>query len=289
MSGLAITTEPLSVIVPALDEGARLKHTVEDIRRALHGRPYEILVVDDGSRDGSAEGLEAEDLRVLRHSEPMGYGFSLKDGVRVARHGLIAIIDADGTYRAEDLVRLADLAPGREMVVGARTGPGARIPLIRRPAKWVLRRLAEYVAGTRIPDLNSGLRVFRREAALRHESILPHGFSFTSTLTIAVLADGRPVTYLPIEYLDRDGGKSKIRPLRDTFNFTALILRTAAFFRPARVFVPLGFALLTLAAARISWDVFVAHDIGDLSNLLLQAGLQVSLMGMVAELVVRRK
>ena len=286
--GGADAVSGLSVVVPALNEGPTLKDTVADLRKALVGRNYEVLVIDDGSEDGSSDGLAASDVRVIKNPMPMGYGHAVKQGVRAARFEHVGIIDADRTYRAEDLVALWNLVPGFDMVVGARTLPGSQMPWLRRAVKAVLFRFAEYVAGTRIPDLNSGLRVFTREAALRHESLLPHGFSLTTTLTLALLADGRPVTYVPIVYLAREG-KSKIQPMRDTLRFASHIVKMACQVKPLKVFVPIGLALLTAAAIRLAWDVLVAHDIGDSSTMLVTSGLEVALMGLLAELVVRRR
>ena len=207
----------------------------------MSGFPYEfeILVVDDGSKDRTAEEARATGVRVVQHRQNRGYGEALKTGIRHARFERIAIIDADGSYPPQEIPRLAALLDDAEMVVGARTGPNAAIPLIRRPAKKALTMLASYLTGVTIPDLNSGLRLFRRALAIEFFDLLPSKFSFTTTITLAALNSGYLVEYVEVDYYARTG-KSKIRPIQDTFNFTMLILRMTLIFRPLKVYLPLA-------------------------------------------------
>jgi hypothetical protein len=174
------------------------------------------------------------------------------------------------------------------MVVGARTGQQVAIPLLRRPAKWVIGQLANFVAGETIPDINSGLRVFRREAALPMFSMFPDGFSFTTTITLAMLTNGYLVDYLPINYHARVG-QSKIRPVRDTLNFVQLILRMALYFAPLKFFLPLS-GLIGLAA--IGWGIFSAVALGRLADVstlvIMMAAVQVAVVGLLAELINHR-
>ena len=151
----------------------------------------------------------------------------------------VVITDSDGTYPNDRIPELAAMMTDWDMVVGARTGDEVRVPLVRRPAKWALNMLANVLVETRIPDLNSGLRVFRREVVLRFLPILPNGFSFTTTITLAMLSEGYRVTFVPIDYYARQG-RSKIRPVYDTLNFLQLIVRTVLYFNPLRVFLPLS-------------------------------------------------
>ena len=159
----------LSIVVPAYNEGEAIGPVLRDIQATMDeaGFAYEVLVVDDGSEDNTAEIAESAGVRLVRHGENRGYGAALKTGIRRATYQLIAITDADGTYPNERIPDLLSYAGDHDMVVGARTGDAARIPLIRRPAKWVLAKLANYLAEMRIPDLNSGLRVFRKHLAQR--------------------------------------------------------------------------------------------------------------------------
>jgi len=173
-----------------------------------------------------------------------------------------------------------------DMVVGARTGSKVHIPLIRRPAKWVLNKLANYLSNANIPDLNSGLRVFRKEIAERYFHILPDRFSFTTTITLAMFADGYRVKYQSIDYHKREGA-SKIKP-SDAIGFFILILRTITYFNPLRTFVPVFLILFSLASAKLGYDVFVLKNLTDLTTLLFLSSLQVILIGIVADLIVRR-
>jgi glycosyltransferase involved in cell wall biosynthesis len=249
-NALDATSHGLTVIVPAYNEEHGIAGVVDWIRRSLEpsGLPYEVLVVDDGSADRTAQLAGEAGARVIQHLGKRGYGEALKTGIRHAEHEWIAIIDADGSYPADQIPELARHLAVNDMVVGARTKAGAAIPVIRRPAKMFLTWLASYLTETPIPDLNSGLRIFRRSLALEFIHILPSGFSFTTTITMAALNTGYSVQYVPIDYLTRTGS-SKIRPIRDTLNFLMLILRMTLLFRPLKIFIPLSmlFALGGLA------------------------------------------
>lgn len=282
-----------SVIIPVYNEETGIGPVLTQLSPVLAdcGLPYEIIVVDDGSQDETAAIAEQyTGTMVLRHRENRGYGVALKTGIRYARHEIICITDADGTYPNERIPDLVDrLIQGNyDMVVGARTGKKVSIPLIRRPAKWALGRLANFVAGESIPDLNSGLRVFRRLVALRLFSMLPDGFSFTTTITLAMLMNGYLVNYVPINYHARIG-RSKIRPVQDTLNFVQLVLRIALYFAPLKVFLPLSGLLLMLALAWALFSEFVLGQLADVSTLvIIMTALQVAVIGILAELVNQR-
>jgi glycosyltransferase involved in cell wall biosynthesis len=281
----------VTIVVPAYNEEHGIRPVVEKLRDAMSGFPYEfeILVVDDGSKDRTAEEARATGVRVVQHRQNRGYGEALKTGIRHARFERIAIIDADGSYPPQEIPRLAALLDDAEMVVGARTGPNAAIPLIRRPAKKALTMLASYLTGVTIPDLNSGLRLFRRALAIEFFDLLPSKFSFTTTITLAALNSGYLVEYVEVDYYARTG-RSKIRPIQDTFNFTMLILRMTLIFRPLKVYLPLAAILFFLAAAIFVVGWFVFGKIFDNTALLfLFAAFQCFAIGMLADVVnVRR-
>ena len=176
---------------------------------------------------------------------------------------------------------------GAEMAVGARTGADVHIPWQRRPAKRILRGIAAYLAGEPIPDLNSGLRAMRRDLCLRYESIFPNGFSFTTTITLASLTNGHRVDYVSIDYAQR-AGSSKIRPIRDTAGFLALIIRTVVYFNPLKVFYPLGGLVAVLFTGSLFYDLFLVEDganLGDKTVLLFVALVQTLTLGLVADLI----
>ena len=199
----------------------------------------------------------AEGAAVVSLPENRGYGAALKVGIRRARHETIVITDADGTYPAGAIPGLLEGLGEYEMVVGARTGSRVAMPRARRPAKWFLTRLASYLAGRRIPDLNSGLRIMHRSLVRRFEHLLPDGFSFTTTITLAALCSGALVRYSPIDYKPRLGD-SKIRP-KHALDFLLLILRTIVYFNPLKVFLPLGGIFFAGGFAKFVYDVFIGN------------------------------
>jgi glycosyltransferase involved in cell wall biosynthesis len=286
----------LSVILPAYNESTGIGAVLDQLRNALpvDGIAYEVIVVDDGSTDGTAnivrERASAQPIVLLQHHANRGYGAALKTGIRHARHDTLCITDADGTYPNERLLHLLTTMTEThaDMVVGARTGENVHIPLIRRPAKWAIGRMANLVAGEPIPDLNSGLRIFRRDVALDFFDLLPDGFSFTTTITLAMMTNGYLVEYVPIDYHPRVG-KSKIRPVRDTLNFMQLIMRIALYFAPLKLFLPLSLLLILLGIVWALFSYFALGKLADVSTLvILMTALQVAVIGLLAELINRR-
>jgi glycosyltransferase involved in cell wall biosynthesis len=255
-SGTTGDLDGVSVVIPAFNEAGGVGDQVRAVDAVLRqvGRPFEILVVDDGSTDRTAEIAATLPCRLLRQPENRGYGASLLRGLATAAHETVVIIDADGTYPAEAIPILLERARDCDMVVGARTGAKVEWPLARRPARWFLRKLASYLAEREIPDLNSGLRVLRRTQVERFRRILPSGFSFTTTITLAFICNEYRVAYVPIDYRKRVGD-SKIRPI-DAWNFTLLILRAMVLFNPLRVFLPLGLLLFLAGSAKFVYDIF---------------------------------
>ncbi len=296
------TRTEISIVVPAYREEEAVGRQVESIREAMTAQriPHEILVVDDGSGDRTAERALGAGARVVQHRDNQGYGAALKTGIRRAKHDTIVIIDADGTYPPDQIPRIVAHLENADMVVGARTGGEVHIPLMRRPAKLVLNWLAARVAGRRIPDLNSGLRAFRRDCVTQYFSILPDSFSWTTTITLALLADGYRVVYHSIDYHHRVG-KSKIAP-RLFSEFLILVLRMAVLFQPLRVFLPIAASCFALGALKVVFDILATSQRGEASGwsllfhpvistsavLLLLVGLQLLLIGMVCDALLRR-
>jgi glycosyltransferase involved in cell wall biosynthesis len=286
------TEYEITIVIPAYNEEHGLPNVLTQLTTMQAEHPgFEIIVVDDGSTDGTSRAAEQfSTVRVITHRRNRGYGAALKTGIRNATHDIICITDADGTYPNQRIPELTQRLVETEydMVVGARTGENVRIPLQRKPAKWALNQLANYVAGENIPDLNSGLRIFKRPAVLRFFGILPDGFSFTTTITLAMLTNTYLVDYVPIDYHARIG-KSKIRPIRDTLNFTQLVMRIALYFAPLKIFLPVS-ALFMLGA--IVWAVLsttIFSELADVSTLVLAVtGIQIGLLGLIAELINRR-
>jgi glycosyltransferase involved in cell wall biosynthesis len=281
----------ISIIIPAYNEEKSIGIVVSRILDVFSGYPstIELLVIDDGSEDKTSEVVdENPKARLIKHHGNRGYGAALKTGIRHAQHDLICITDGDGSYPVHQLTNMILMILQRhkeiDMVVGARIGEEVAIPWIRRPAKWTLNILANIIAGEKIPDINSGLRVFKREAILPFIKLLPNGFSFTTTITLALLVNGYFIEYHPIEYYRRIG-KSKIRPIRDTLNFVQLILRIALHFAPLKIFLPISGFLFLLA---ILWGLFsyiIFGRLADSSTLVIaMTAIQVAVVGLLADL-----
>ncbi|MCI0530952.1 MAG: glycosyltransferase family 2 protein [candidate division Zixibacteria bacterium] len=245
----------ISIIIPAFNEENGIVVGIRTLRAALEptATQYEIIVVDDGSQDATAERARQEQITLISLPENQGYGAALKAGIDRSRYDIIVITDADGSYPAEAIPGLVNDLDGYEMVVGARIGKNVAIPTIRQPAKWFLGRLASYLAGRNIPDLNSGLRVMRKPLIMRFKHLLPPGFSFTTTITLAALCSGALVKYTPIDYFARIG-KSKIRA-HHAVEFLLLIIRTIIYFNPLKIFLPLGGFFFLGGLLKFSYDL----------------------------------
>ena len=282
--------EGVSIVIPAFNEEHGIGDTLDEVIATLcdWDVPWEILCVDDGSTDRTTEVLEArDDIRVLQHSTNSGYGAALKTGLRNAKFSTVVITDADGTYpndRIPDLVRLCET---NDMVVGARIGANVNYPLIRKVPKYFLRRFAEWMVHQKIPDMNSGLRVFKKEVAERFIGILPNGFSFTTTITLAMLSNRYRVHFEPIDY-HRRTGKSKIKPIRDTLNFVQLILRIGMYFAPLRVFLPVGMFFFLGFVVSAAYDVFLLKNLTDKTLILLVTATQITMFALLADMIDKR-
>ena len=291
-----LSAHGVTIVVPMYNEERGVAGVLERLLALDLGVPVEILAIDDGSRDRTADELARlavahPRLRVVRHPANQGYGAALKTGFANAAHDVVVITDADGTYpenRIADLIARVD--DGAAMAIGARLGPNVHIPLVRRPAKAVLGWLASFLAGSPIPDLNSGLRAFRRELVLAYRPILPQGFSFTTTITLAALTNFQRVDWVAVDYAKR-AGRSKIRPIQDTLGFLGLIIRTVLYFNPLKIFYPVAFLLLLGLLGSLYYDLFLgvtAPDLGDKTVLLFVALVQVLTVGLLADLIEKR-
>jgi glycosyltransferase involved in cell wall biosynthesis len=283
------SNEAVSVIIPAFNEERGVGPVVKRVRQTLSRAKvrHEILVVDDGSRDQTAFNAHQAGAKVISMGENRGYGASIKAGMRQAQNNLIAILDADGTYPVEELPALIQLSQTSDMAVGARTKPGVAIPSLRRFPKWLLGKWANYLADRKIPDLNSGLRVFRKNIAARYEGLFPNGFSFTTTITLALECHGYIVKYLPISYEARVG-ESKIRPIHDTINFFSLVLRVVMYFKPLKIFIPLSAIMLLSGVASGISTRLQGQALNTTTLFLLVAGVQIAALGLLADLLVKR-
>jgi glycosyltransferase involved in cell wall biosynthesis len=247
----------ISVVIPAYNEEEGLPETLRRVRETLERAGYvdpEVIVVDDGSSDATARVAQEGGARVLSHPHNLGYGYSVKDGIEAARHDVIALTDADGTYPVEEIPALVEqLEAGYHMVVGARTGKHYRQSNLKAPLRMVLKWLVEFTAGRRIPDINSGLRVFRRGEAMGYFDHLCNTFSFTTSLTLAFMMTGKFVAYRPIAYAARIGA-TKVRLFKDSLRTLQYIVQAILYYNPLKIFlvlclVNLAFAVLCAVIA----------------------------------------
>jgi glycosyltransferase involved in cell wall biosynthesis len=282
-------SEAVSIIIPAFNEESGIGEVLESIQNMMTAEKIdgEIIVVDDGSTDKTAEVVAASNVRLIQHETNRGYGATLKTGIRQAKHDLMLITDADGTYPVEAIPVLLAAMDKNDMVVGARTGEHVKIPLLRRPAKRFLQMLANYLAQKKIPDLNSGLRVFRREIAERFYDLFPEGFSFTITITMAALTSNYRVKFLPINYYRRKG-KSTIRPARDFMGFLSLIVRMTVYFNPLRVFLPASLFLFLIGFVKAIIDFIHHNTFGVGAAIVILTAVQILGLGLLADLTIRR-
>ncbi len=276
----------LSVIIPAFNEENAVRGTVEDVRRYLEplGIPYEIIVVDDASLDRTRTEAEASGATVIWNDVNSGYGASLKRGVKRAQYEYVAILDADSTYPARYLPQMLALCRDQDMVVGDRGAAMKNVPFIRRPAKFLLNKLASFLAERKLNDLNSGLRVFRRSELVPFLPLLPQNFSFTTTITLCMSCNGKRMIYTPIEY-GRRVGKSKIRPV-DFINFIILVLRAIMLFNPLRVFIPLGLMFFLLGVLKLAID-FTYWNLSETTVFAFLTAIMIWSLGLIADMISR--
>jgi len=283
----------VTLIIPAYQEELGIKSVLDELINIKNNNNFidQIIVVDDGSTDKTSEILLSyPEIELIKHSVNRGYGASLKSGIKNAKNDIITITDADGTYPNDKIPNLFNqlVKYDLDMVVGARIGDKVKIPFIRKPIKWAIGKLANWVTGESIPDINSGLRMFKKSSFLPFQNIVPNGFSFTTTITLGMISGGYRVNFFPIDYFKRSG-KSKIRPFRDTVNFIKLILRVGLYFSPLKIFMPISMGLFMIA---IGWGAFTKLTLGklaDVSSLIIaMTGFQVAVLAFIAELINHR-
>lgn len=289
-----MSDQQFTVILPCYNEEGAILDTISSLLDTLKDSGhYELIVVNDGSTDASLRILQEAAqkypaLRVINHTRNRGYGAALKTGIRRARADLIVITDADGTYPNERIPELLEIAKDADMVVGARTAIGeVNYPFIRKIPKWFMIRYASWLAGQNIPDMNSGMRVFHKNVAEKFLNILPDSFSFTTTITLAMLTNYYNVRYVPIGYSSRIG-KSKIKPIRDTLNFLQLIIRTGMYFAPLRVFSPIVVAMALAFLISLGYDAFYLRNLTDKTLIILMFTLNTALFALVADMIDKR-
>jgi glycosyltransferase involved in cell wall biosynthesis len=285
-----MTELDVSVVLPVYNERGHLREEINRIRAALEASKYsfEIIVVDDGSNDGSEIDLpNIPDIRLIRHRTNQGSGAARRTGTRAANGRVVVWTDVDMTYPNDEIPWLVDQLEGYDHVVGARRTEEGTVKILRKPAKWFIRKLASYLTETDIKDLNSGLRAFRRDVAMQYIHHLPKGFSCVTTLTLSFLSNGYSVGYVPINYFPR-AGKSKFHWWSDTKRYILQVIRMTLSYNPLKVFLPFGGLLFAIGLVKLGFD-WSSRDFRLSTNTLLIffAALQVTTLGLLADLVVR--
>ena len=280
----------ISVVLPIYNEKGHLRAEIDRIREALERSSYsfELIVVDDGSNDGSEKELPGiPGITLITHRKNQGSGAARRTGTTAARGRVVVWTDVDMTYPNDLIPELVDAMDGWDHIVGWRQTEEGTHKLLRTPAKWVIRKLASFLSETDIKDLNSGLRAFRRDVAMQYVHELPKGFSCVTTLTMSFLGNGYSVGFFPIQYFPR-AGRSKFHWLKDTRRYFLQVIRMTLSYNPLKVFMPIGLVLLALGFTKLGFD-WAERDFRLAANTLLIffAALQVITVGLLADLVVR--
>ena len=250
---MSINQNQVSVIIPALNEASAIGSVVRSLRERLPD--IELIVVNDGSTDNTKELAVSEGAKVIDHEYNQGYGASLRSGMEAATREYILFCDGDGQHSAQDVELLINEMDDHDMVVGAR-GYDSDAPLSRQPGKFLLKWFANYLAGQKIPDLNSGLRIVRKEVLKRYIHLMPDGFSFSTTSTLTMIKTRRRISYVPIKVSPRIG-KSSVRQLRHGMQTIMLILRLIVLFDPLKVFLNVTATMFLLSVASLIVDLLL--------------------------------
>ncbi len=284
----------LSVIVPVYNEAASIEAVILGLQNQLKQidllAAYEIIVVNDGSIDATRNILDKlVKIKIIDHQHNRGYGAALKSGIKNSVYDWILIMDADGTYPLSALGALLDKTNESDLIIGSRGEKNNAIPWKRKYAKIFLNKFASYLSGQNIPDLNSGLRIFKKEIILQYWDLFPNKFSFTSTLTMVCLTHNYNVAFVPIDYYKRHG-KSSLKSL-DFFNFLKLVTKLSLFFNPFKVFAPISLFLLLVAGFLVVsfWSGLTAKFMDVTFIVLCATALQTFFFGLLAEIIIHNE
>jgi glycosyltransferase involved in cell wall biosynthesis len=294
-----VNTLDVTIVLPCYNEQDHVIDEVERICKAMDnsGKTYELLAVDDCSSDDTLARLrEAEprfpNMRVMAFQHNSGSGTVRRIGSQQARGEIVVWTDADMSYpneRIPDLVDVLDTDPSIDQVVGARTSEEGTHKMLRVPAKWFIRKIAERLTNSRIPDLNSGLRAFRREVSLPYLRLLPPGFSCVTTITLAFLQNQHDIKYVPTSYAKR-AGESKFHFLHDAYRYILQVLRMVMYFDPLKVLMPPALWLFVIGVVKGVVDMFRHPFYFPASTVLLVvSGIMIGSLALLADLVVRSR
>jgi len=281
----------VSIVIPVYNEEEAIGDDLDTIMATMEGSSYtyEVVVVDDGSTDRTADIARAKGVKVIQHPINRGTGAARRTGIVQAQGEIIVMTDGDGTYPNQDIPRLLEYLPAFDQVVGARTSEQGSFRFLRAPTKWFIRKLACYLTGMDIPDLNSGLRAFKKGVMLKFLYLIPDGFSCVSTMTLAFLCNGYTIKYVPIDYYKRIG-RSKFRPINDTYNYLLTVVRMVMYFNPLKVFLPISLFLTLIGTVKLIRDMLVYRNLyfPGVTVMIVLTAIQVTAIGLLADLIVRK-
>ncbi len=272
--------EKISIIIPAYNEEGKIGDVINKVYEVM-GRECEVIVVDDGSDDRTAETAEETGCKVIRHPYNIGNGAAVKTGIRNASGDIVVLMDADGQHKPEDIPLLLAEIDKYDMIVGTRSSKSETY-IHRRIANIIYNHLASYIVNRSIPDLTSGFRAIRIKYLKKFLYLLPNTFSYPSTITLSFMKAGYAVDYKPIKALKRVG-KSKISLFRDGIRFFLIIFRIATFFSPMKIFIPASMMLFMSGFGYYLYTLFTVHRFTNMALLLMVAGVMLFLLGLVSE------
>lgn len=278
----------VTILLPCYNEEKALPIVVNDINNVMVKTKYsyEILVVDDNSTDNSYLIAKKLNCRTIKHKTNKGSGGSRKTGIVNAKGEIIVMLDADGTYTASDIPKMLEYFPEYDQVNGARTMEKGTLPWLRSPAKWLIRMLASFLANRLIPDLNTGLKAFKKDIMINYLWAIPDGFSCVSSMTLAFLCNGYEVKYIPTEYHERIG-VSKFHPIKDTYLYIITVFRLITYFNPLKIYLPISIILILFGLIKSLYDrLFLIQRLQLSDIVILICGIIIIFQGLLADLIV---
>lgn len=278
----------VSIVLPAYNEEKVIQSLIVDIKKIIARIPayrFEIIVIDDASTDQTGELARKSGVKVITHPVNKGSGASRKTGIKAAKGEIILMMDVDGTYSPSDIPKVLAYFPVFDQVIGLRKKEAGTYRLIRWFTKSVIRGLASYLTETKIPDLNSGMRAFKKETMKQYLWLIPDGFSCVTTMTMSFLANGHRIKWVPINYKPRIG-KSKFHPFKDTYKFFLTVIRMTLIYNPLKIFMPVGGLFIFSAVVKGLWTFAVYGEARMLELILLMIGFFLISIGLLADLTV---
>lgn len=269
----------VEVVIPAFNEQENIAEVIKGVRRVL-GDKCLITVVDDASEDKTAQISSLHGARLIRHPYRIGNGACIKTGLRNAQAEIVVFMDADGQHQSQDIPRLLDKIDRFDMVIGARDFSKIRL---RNLANILYNLFAGYMTHFKVRDLTSGFRALKRSAAMKFIYLVPNGFSYPTTLTLAFLKTGRTIKYVPISPAVRKSGKSKINLIKDGIRFFIIITRIATFFSPLRFFLPISAIFFATGLAYYIYTYSLTRRFTNMSALLFTTSVIIFMLGLVSE------